>query len=190
LHVTQKSSVLEINDAPTTSATFDLKAPSVPARPYANLSTWRQVLLMLVAFACAGGLLVAVHYGNRITTVDKKYWPLQRTVEFVAVIVGAYWAYVVVLIKPYKPVSNAVTKTPMDKSKESRMSIDAFVAHYNVQHCRANWEALWADITAGMTTTMTPKIGVYVSGPKTLSRVVDTMANSTLFDVHHEEFEM
>ncbi|OQR84241.1 hypothetical protein ACHHYP_13671 [Achlya hypogyna] len=189
LYVTQQSTAMEIYSA-IPPVTFDLKTSSIPPRPYANLSTMRQVLLMTVAFFCAGGLLTAVHYNTRIESVDKRYWPLQRTVEFLAVVIGAYWAYVVVLIKPYKPVSNSVPKTPMDVSKESRMSIDAFMAHYNVQYGRADWEALWARITAGMTTTLTPKIGVYVSGPKTLSRAVDAMANSTLFDVHHEEFEM
>ncbi|EQC24761.1 hypothetical protein SDRG_17347, partial [Saprolegnia diclina VS20] len=59
-----------------------------------------------------------------------------------------------------------------------------------VQYCRADWPSLWAQITSGVQKTLTPKIGVYVSGPKTLSRTVDAMANSTLFDVHHEEFEM
>ncbi|EQC31259.1 hypothetical protein SDRG_10864 [Saprolegnia diclina VS20] len=193
LYVTQPpTAVMTIQDMPMTSmVAFDLKASSIPARPYANISVTRQVLLMTVAFFCAGGLLVAVHFkNNSIEGAYPSYWPLQRAVEFLAVVVGAYWAYVVILIKPYKPMSTAMAKTPLDNKASEVMTIDAFVTHYKVQYCRADWPSLWAQITSGVQKTLTPKIGVYVSGPKTLSRAVDAMANSTLFDVHHEEFEM
>ncbi|EQC34243.1 hypothetical protein SDRG_08445, partial [Saprolegnia diclina VS20] len=169
---------------------YDLKSSHVAPRPYANVSTLRQVLLFVAAFFGAGTLLLAVHYGNKITSIDPSYWPLQRFVEFVAMVVGSYWAYIVVLIKPYKPMP--VAKTPFDDvPKEPMMSDEAFIERYSVQQGRMDWSRFFSSLVDGTTTSWTsPAIGVYVSGPKTLSRAIDEQAHSTRFAVHHEEFEM
>ncbi|OQR85965.1 hypothetical protein THRCLA_10599 [Thraustotheca clavata] len=188
LHVTQKNEVVNVNGMNRTIV-YDTKASSVPPRPYTKLSLWRQIAMMVIAFACAGGLLIAVHYGYKIQAVDPKYWPLQRFVEFFAVVVGAYWAYVVVLIRPLK-----VPSFPMDnhgnKINDGTMSVDTFAKQYCVEYCRADWEKLFGDFVQHASNKSLPTIGVYVSGPKSLSRVVDELTNQPMFSVHHEEFEM
>ncbi|OQR84246.1 hypothetical protein ACHHYP_13670 [Achlya hypogyna] len=186
LHVTQKSAASAAAPVMATT-TFDLKAPSVPARPYTNLPVWRQVLLMTLAFLFSGGLLVIVHYGNKIQQVKASYWPLQRFVEFVVMVVGAYWAYVVVLVKPFLPVTGIKVD---NVAKEPVMSLEAFAERYEVKYSRMDWVDFFTTLSNGAEKVYTPKIGVYVSGPKTLSRAIDAVANTPLYAVHHEEFEM
>ncbi|KDO33279.1 hypothetical protein SPRG_19397 [Saprolegnia parasitica CBS 223.65] len=163
---------------------------NVAPRPYANVSTLRQVLLFIAAFFGAGSLFVAVHYNTKITTADPSYWPLQRLMEFLAIVIGAYWAYVVVLVKPYTPVP--VARSQVDEvPKEPMMSDEAFIERYSVQKGRMDWPHFFSSLVDGTTKSWTtPAIGVYVSGPKTLSRAIDAQAHSTRFAVHHEEFEM
>ncbi|OQR91118.1 hypothetical protein THRCLA_09103 [Thraustotheca clavata] len=189
LYVTQKTSSMDIADEKVHLTQFKLEEPSVQPRPYSNLSTLRQVLMMVLAFGCAGGLLTIVHYGYKFQAIDPKYWPLQRFMEFVAVVVGAYWAYVVVLIKPYKSMSNVPMKSPDEMTKEKSLSIEAFVDRFKVQYCRADWMTIFEQLRANCS-NVHPAIGVYVSGPKSLSRAIDAVANTSIFAVHHEEFEM
>ncbi|KDO33281.1 hypothetical protein SPRG_19398 [Saprolegnia parasitica CBS 223.65] len=166
---------------------YDLKSSNVAPRPYANVSTLRQVLLFVAAFFGAGTLLLAVHYNTKITTADPSYWPLQRLMEFLAIVIGAYWAYVVVLVKPYTPVP--VARSQVDEvPKEPMMSDEAFIERYSVQKGRMDWPHFFSSLVD--TTAATASIGVFVSGPKTLLRAIDAQAHSTRFAVHHEEFEM
>ncbi|EQC34247.1 hypothetical protein SDRG_08449 [Saprolegnia diclina VS20] len=191
LHLHLYVTTASLSDAFTdTERVFNLKTCTVPPRPFANVSTLRQVLLFVGAFVGAGTLLVAVHYGNKISTIHPAYWPLQRFMEFAAIIVGAYWAYFVVLIKPYSPVPSAGSVVD-DIPKEPTMTTEAFIERYHVQRGRMDWSIFFAGLGDSKTASWTtPTIGVYVSGPKTLSRAIDAQAHSTRFAVHHEEFEM
>jgi ferric-chelate reductase len=184
LFVTQTSPASEITSR---NHVFDLKSSNVAPRPYANVSTLRQVLLFVAAFFGAGSLFVAVHYNNKITTADPSYWPLQRLMEFLAIVIGAYWAYVVVLVKPYTPVP--VARSQVDEyPKEPMMSTEAFVERYNVQQGHMDWSRFFAGLADS--TAASASIGVFVSGPKTLLRAIEAETHALRFDLHHEEFEM
>ncbi|KDO33278.1 hypothetical protein SPRG_19396 [Saprolegnia parasitica CBS 223.65] len=149
--------------------------------------SWQDVLLFIAAFFGAGSLFVAVHYNTKITTADPSYWPLQRLMEFLAIVIGAYWAYVVVLVKPYTPVP--VARSQVDEvPKEPMMSTDAFVERYNVQQGHMDWSRFFASLAD--TTAATASIGVFVSGPKTLLRAIEAETHASRFALHHEEFEM
>ncbi|RHY31371.1 hypothetical protein DYB32_003578 [Aphanomyces invadans] len=194
LHVTQEHTTslnVADDDGIDGVATFDATSTvaNVESRPYAHLNTTKRMWILLLAFAFSGSLAVLLLYGNKISAINRSYWPLQRLAEFCVVVAGSYMAYIVTYVAKTQspiPVANQVDGAPK-LGKE--LDTPAFVAHYNVQFERANWAEVFAEIEAQ--TAKDAVVGVYISGPKALVRAVDgQIQGQAKFHVHNEEFDM
>ncbi|RHY86155.1 hypothetical protein DYB35_007886 [Aphanomyces astaci] len=193
LHVTQQdiSEISIEHDEPVHK--FALGAPSgVEARPYSHLSTSRKLVVLLLAFVASGALLFYVRYQQKISKINPAYWPLQRFVEFLVVVVGSFFAYGAAIIgKPTQPLAFAAATELQVRSNPKPLSKDEFVSHFNVKFERANWVQLFGEIKASQPSAETRSVGVYVSGPKALSAAIEAVTvDDALYDVHHEVFEM
>ncbi|KAF0713041.1 Aste57867_4549 [Aphanomyces stellatus] len=191
LHVTQEaSSSVDIVSATLSGlepnmAVHDTHAPQEP-RPYAHLSTTKRLLVLLLAFACSGAALAAVKYGEPIQAQNAAWWPLQRFVEVVVVVAGAYAGYFVTRL-PQGKVDTPTANDVVVEDGKVTLDTEGFVAHFNVQFERAVWSTVFADVAASAAAT----VGVYVSGPMSLVRAVDAHAQGKRgFHVRHDEFHM
>ncbi|KAF0708829.1 hypothetical protein AaE_013076 [Aphanomyces astaci] len=191
LHVTQEhTSALNVAEEDVCLDGLMTFAPvvAVEPRPYAHLSTTKRMWMLFLAFACSGGLLAAVKYGNKIQAINPGWWPLQRFVECCVVIAGSYMAYIVTYVAK-TPAAVPAVETDKVAQPVKVMDTVTFVKHFDVQFQRAVWRDVFAEIEANATTGR--NVGVYVSGPKALIRAVDAeIQGKSKFHVHNEEFDM
>ncbi|KAF0714028.1 Aste57867_4092 [Aphanomyces stellatus] len=202
LHVTQNDATgIAIDDllssplSSFSSSSFPLTPSTATPRPYAHLSTLRKLLVLTFAFLCSGTLLVFVRYGQKFIKSDKSYWPLQRFMEFVVVIIGSYFAYGVAAFgaNQVSPLGDEVP--PVARLAATQyMARDEFVSYFDVQFQRANWVELFQTIETDarvQSTACARSVGIYVSGPTALSSAVaKATAGNAMYDMHVEEFEM
>ncbi|KAF0717174.1 Aste57867_2454 [Aphanomyces stellatus] len=192
LHVTQND-VSEICIEHTEPKhVFQLTPSTATPRPYAHLSTLRKLLVLICAFLGSGALLVYVRYGQKLIKMNASYWPLQRFVEFLVVIVGSCLAYGVASFGRHQLLSN-VTELRVDNGDNvPLLSRERFLDHFDIKFERAKWDDVFQSIvTASGGGTVPRSIGVYVSGPKALYKAIDGVTvHNDRFDVHVEEFEM
>ncbi|RHY00724.1 hypothetical protein DYB25_004195 [Aphanomyces astaci] len=195
LHVTQKGrtdiAVVPAADADRIAPSFDLTRFRAPPRPYAHLSTVRKLGVLLLAFLCSGTLLVYVRFGQKFTKLlGPEYWPLQRFMEFLVVVVGSYCAYGVAVVgHASEPTEGCEIDLRQPQRREVRPG--DLLQHFAVKYERANWNQLFHDIQVDKFGFPPNSVGVYVSGPNALAKAIRDVTNHhTLFDVHVEEFEM
>ncbi|KAF0714027.1 Aste57867_4091 [Aphanomyces stellatus] len=186
LHVTQDpQATFDTNcDSDPLHHTFRVHVASAEPRPYMHLSTARRLVLLVLAFAASGSILAAVRYGKRVQGTNAKLWILQRFVEFIVVVAGAFLAYVVVWIKPRA----APSTQDVELRRQPEMDTVLFMAQHNIQQGRAHWPDLFNEVEA--TVPQGASAGVYVCGPPTLLKSVDyeVQGRTETFELHQEVF--
>ncbi|KAG9412800.1 ferric/cupric-chelate reductase [Aphanomyces cochlioides] len=189
IYVTQQD-IAEISvDTEEPSHTFTTPNMTSEPRPYAHLSTTRKLIVLILAFAFSGVLFVVVRYGQKFTRINAKYWPLQRFMEVVAVVVGCYLAYAAARVGKSFPASLSSDVELRQPSRE--LSREEFIVQYGLKFERAEWSKLFQNIEAERSGAAPGSIGVYVSGPKALGAAIDAETSGRpYYEVHHEEFEM
>ncbi|KAH9104899.1 hypothetical protein LEN26_014892, partial [Aphanomyces euteiches] len=194
LHVTQEhANALNVaGDEFTSESAFVQPTTTVSPRPYAHLSTVKRMWMLLVAFGLSAGLLGIVRYGRKVQNASNKtnMWQLQRVVEFVVVVAGAYFAYIVSYVKTTTPSIPAKSDDASDAKLDKKfMDTADFMTHYNVQFNRAVWSDVFREVDVN--TAQDATVGVYVSGPKALVQAMDfELQGKSKFHVRNEEFEM
>ncbi|CAK4313094.1 unnamed protein product [Aphanomyces euteiches] len=194
LHVTQEhANALNVADDEFTSeSAFVQPTTTVSPRPYAHLSTVKRMWMLLLAFGFSAGLHSIVKYGRKIQSSSdgSNMWQLQRVVEFITVVAGAYLTYIVTYIKMTTPAMPTKEDDDLEVNHDKKdMDVAEFISHYKVQFNRAVWADVFREIDAS--TSQNSTVGVYVSGPKPLVRAVDfEIQGKSKFHVRNEEFEM
>ncbi|ETV74356.1 hypothetical protein H257_10951 [Aphanomyces astaci] len=166
----------------------------VHPRPYVHVNRYQQIWVLAVAVVCSGGLVASVKYGNVISkTLNPSWWPLQRFIEYVLVVLGSLVALGLAKLWGRRDaVPNIVCQLDDAATKStSKTDVEALVLHHNVQRGRVVWPDFVQEILQGQSALSSASIGVFVSGPSALQRAVDLhFQPHPLFHVHAEEFEM
>ncbi|ETV92947.1 hypothetical protein H310_12944 [Aphanomyces invadans] len=185
------------NHAPLALATreFHPTAPLTAPRPFARAlkSVPLQLAAFLTAFLVSWIVLMFSRWTFRIRGGNPANWPIQRIVEVVIIVVGAYVSYIVVgFEKATAPTAKANAASMYLHAHPNAAPATAdFVHEFRVEDSRPDLTKLLDAINAEARDEA--PIGVFVSGPKSLSDAVDTAArhvNHKRFDVHYEEFEL
>ncbi|KAF0708828.1 hypothetical protein AaE_013075 [Aphanomyces astaci] len=192
LHVTQDDTTSFDVDATTKQSipgNFDVhNGAPIESRPYSHVSTVKRVLLLLLAFAFSGGLLIAVTYGNKIQSTPPRLWLVQRLVQYCVVVFGCFLAYGVTKFVNERP-RQPLLPGAGEFSSDGKVPLTAheLTAHFNVQSGRTNLADVFHEIEASAAST----VGVYVSGPKSLIKAVDAQGQGIRkFQIRHEVFEL